>query len=540
MAYILKLLFLCQLIVSKCNCEIKFEEENNKEFDECIQHVTETFFAEDDTLYVFSPVNETFVLPNNITNPRLLPSIDEKYNVPKSVHFKMGIVLHLSSVQDFHTYARRIFFNSPLFYPNVNPNIKWLVITSRQDFSRVFLQSWQAQIMHVAVLVYNSNQNHTSLRLYTANPQETINDCGKLVNMIREQNCKSKFEFPQALRKYTNCSFILVATNQVIHDRHVPYIKSQFFTDLIISRLNSSSTATDYDRKFFIDFKLIRMSENYESSSSIIYSGTAIWFVPKPRQMSTLKVITVIFQKILWICILFSFFVISLVWWIILKLKNKSVDSENRFTLIMLDMWGATLFGSVDKLPTLRSLRFLVISYIMYCIHIQALFTSKLLQSLTVPQYERAITSLEDVFHSNLQVFAKIDVCRCIEEYQCVAVLTGQEDYLNAAFFEVSNTFIDNTLTGNWYYAFHSQKWSYFTATLEKIMYIIFESGITNDFGQRSIIDDSKTVAESRQNGKLTNVTTTKKCVKFKFKHGPFNLNANGDGSNHVAPPNVA
>ncbi|KAF5296537.1 hypothetical protein FQR65_LT01527 [Abscondita terminalis] len=375
-----------------------------------------------------------------------------------------------------------------------------------------------------------SNKSDKSLRLHTGNPQETLNDCGKVVNMINEQNCKTKFrfEFPQVLRKYTNC-IIIDATNQVIYDRHVPYIKSQVLTDLIISRLNSSSTGTDIDKKFFIELKLIRMSEYYKSSSSIIYSGMALWLVPKPRPMSTLKVITVIFQKILWICILFSFCVISLVWWIILKLKNKGVDSKSGFTLLMLDMWGATLFGSVYKLSTLGSLRFLVISYIMYCIHIQALFTSKLLQSLTVPQYERAITSLEDVFHSNLQVFAstqvrramsnayennsiyyqmykslkrvlpEIDVYHCIKEHQCVAVLTGQEYYLDADFFEVSNKFIDNTFTGNWHYAFHSLKSSYFTTTLGKIMYIVFESGITNDFGQRSTIDDSKTVVKCRQ-----------------------------------------
>ncbi|KAF5296538.1 hypothetical protein FQR65_LT01528 [Abscondita terminalis] len=467
----------------------------------------------------------------------------------------MGIVLHVNSVEGFYTDAIRFLFDSQLFYPNANPNVKWLIITSKQEFSKFFLQSWQAEIMHVAILVYNSNQNDTSLRLYTANPQDTLNDCGKVVNMINEQNCKSEFtfEFPPVLRKYTNCSIILEFTvYEVVSDKYGAFLKAQFFSDLIISRLNSSSTATDNDKKFFIDFRLIRMPNHYESSSSIIYSGMALWLVPKPRPMSTLKVITVIFQKILWICILFSFFVISMVWWIILKLKNKGVDSEYGFTLILLDMWGATLFGSIYKMPTFRALRFLAISYIVYCIHIQALFSSKLLQSLTVLQYERGINNFNDVSHSSLQVFASLqlayaiffdfkndsvynhiynslkwitssyDLHQCIKEHQCVAVLTGQEHYLNAELLEVSDWFQDNTFTGTFYYTFHSLKWSYFTATLEKLIYMFFESGITNDFGQRSIIDDSKTV-ESRQifhqnlnpNMKWLVITSSKEFSKF-------------------------
>ncbi|KAF5272398.1 hypothetical protein FQR65_LT17410 [Abscondita terminalis] len=533
MTNILKFLLLCQLIILECNCKIKFEEQNiSHELDECISRVTETLFEEDDSLFVLSSVNESFVLPNNVRNTRLLFSIDKKVYFTKTIYFKLGIVFHVDSIKDFNVQVVRFLFNSPLFYLSANPNVKWLIITSWQDFSKLFLDYWLNEIMNMVILVYNSNKNDTSLRLYTANPQAIPNRCGKALNMINEQNCKSKFtfEFPQALRKYTDCSITLEILKRQGHKKHVADIKAQFFANLIISRLNPSPTVRSEGNGFFINFDLMKNVEYYDSTSPLVYSGTAIWFVPKPRLISTVKVITAIFQKILWIFILFFFFITALVWWLIVKLKSKCIDSKHGFTLILLDMWGATLFGSVYKLPTIRALRFLVISYILYCIHIQALFTSKLLQSLTVPQYERAIKNVDDVSHSNLQVFASTqlkeayycnkndslykeicrslmsvagltydDVCNCIKKYECVALYAGYEVYLSNSIFGFSQTFKDNSFTGSLHYTFNSLKWSYFTATIRKMTYMLLESGITNDFGKRSVVDELETAIDYRQ-----------------------------------------
>ncbi|KAF5285378.1 hypothetical protein FQR65_LT13268 [Abscondita terminalis] len=520
-------------IVLNCNCEIKFVQDDNVELDECVHRVIEALFEEDDSLLFLSFMNPAYHLPNSIKNIRL-KLINKKEQVKKPSYFRMGMVIHANHSK---TIGLSIVFASMLSY-NSNLNTKVLIITplqSQQDIASFFASFWFKKIMHVVVLVYNPEKNDTSLRLYTGNPQAVSNKCGEAVNSLNEQNCKSIFtlQFPPVIRDYTNCTLEVYTEYAVVEKRQTGYVKSQFYINLIASRLNSNIkfvrklSSGNYNE---IHFNLLR-NLRYNHSGPIIYSETAIWAVPKPKQMSTFQVISIIFQKIVWCVILLSFLVTAFTWWLIQKLKSKCVDNEKGFALILLNIWEATLLGLIYKFPSLGALRFLAIVYIIYCIHIQALFTSKMLQSLTVPKYERGIQNLNDLTESKLpivvssklngtifsvenvkddhryeKIYNSIDFVEedmfvdiffdCIKKDRCAAFFVGNEDYLKTDFFDVSHVIKDNSVTGSFDYTFTSKRYSYITATIEKITYMIFESGINNEFGKTLDIEKSKTALE--------------------------------------------
>ncbi|KAF5285377.1 hypothetical protein FQR65_LT13267 [Abscondita terminalis] len=503
-----------------------FQEENNSDLDQCIHNVIETLFDKEDSLLVFSLVNRSCVLPNSIRNPLMRTKTLHKTKKPTNVG--MGIVLYFDDLQILQVSALS---RDILPYANADANTKWLLITPSPNFTDYLEIFWKVDLVQVVVLVYSRNKNDTSMRLYTSNPQDPSNICGRAANLIHVQNCKSKltFNFPNVLRKYTNCSFTFY-TEYPVHDkRQLGYNKFKYFVSLITSRLDTKllfSTTKNSGFKCLIEFDFLRNVYN-KQISSVIYSETVIWAVPKPKQMSTIRAITIIFDNAVWFSLLVSFLITSLSWWLILKLKNTSVKSKSEFALILLNMLQSTLFGSVYKMSSFWTLRFLIITYIIYSIHIQTLFISKMLESLTVPKYERGIKNLNDLSESKLPIivnrklfdtifsnknikddnhseaiynaiiFVEGEIFAdrffdCIKKDECDAFLVGNEDYLNTTFFEVSHTIKDNSVTGNFDYTFVLNKYCYTTATIEKISYILFESGITNDFGQISEIEVSK------------------------------------------------
>ncbi|KAF5285376.1 hypothetical protein FQR65_LT13266 [Abscondita terminalis] len=537
--YIVFIFLVVGLVLSISNNALKIEEESNRELDECVHRVIENLFAEEDSLAILSSENDGYDL-YTITNIRLAMFLDNDYFDSKFIYLKMGFVFYANDLEDV---TRKIDVSITVLrhHRNSNSNIKFFIITSCQDISNFFLKFWKHQIMHVVVLVYSLNKNDSSLRLYTANPQAIPNSCGEAVNLVEEQNCKSEitFTFPTVMRKLTNCTFVVFAEYQITHEKQLGYVKAQYFIKLIASHLNSNVEHLNFsvwnrpeqNSNFVIRITFWRYAVT-DRTSPVIYSEPVFWLVPKPKKMTPLKVITVIFQKILWCTILLSFLITTFAWWLILKLKREGTDCKYGLAFILLNVWGATLFGSINPFPSFRPLRFLLIYYIIYCIHIQTLFTSKLLESLTVPMYERGIRNLEDLAKSNLSIVAsdihyntvflresvndinlygKISrlvkfvgegdevgdrFLGCVKKDECAAFFIGEEDFLNATYFELSHSIRDNSVTGNFEYLFAVPNFSYVTEIIEKFTYILFESGVSNNFGKKLEIDESKTERE--------------------------------------------
>ncbi|KAF5284888.1 hypothetical protein FQR65_LT13380 [Abscondita terminalis] len=542
MAPIFKLLFLFPLIICKINCVLKIEDENNDLYN-CVYRAIEKIFNEEETILFSMAASDNFTFSNTIANPRLIFSEKNLLKDKSEVGFRMGIVLFVDAVENTKR-IESIWF-ARLVIHNITPNVKWFIITPRPNIASYFIQLWSREVLHIVVLQYNSN----SLPLFTADPQAIPNKCGTTLNVVNNQTCDSNIvvEFPKPLRKYTNCTFKIMTSTELMKDRkqnnHTIKNIYKFLVKQISSQLNSNNAPYSFrDRNMIIAVTILRYEDYGIVSSSIFYSAKAMWAVPKPKQIPLIKVIGLIFDKTVWAIIILSFIATSIFWWLIVKYAKEYVKDNCTFTLIMLNTWELTLFGYTNRFPVIYATRFLVIAYIICFIHIVTVFNSKIVEVLTVPQYERGLRNLEDVLDSGLEIIVhpfvkelvftdsilegdvryhkvqqllsrsrhveEIDeiLIDCITKYQCVAFFSGEEPYLNNDVLEISNIIKDNSLTGNFDAIVSYPDASYISLTVNRIVGALVESGIMNDFIEKVKMPEFKFESDNKKPLTLDNL----------------------------------
>ncbi|KAF5284883.1 hypothetical protein FQR65_LT13375 [Abscondita terminalis] len=501
------------------------EYESNELYN-CVNRVIETIFKEEETILFSISDGVNFVLSNTIANPRLIFLEKNLLKHKIEVGFRMGIVLYVDALENSKRIDR--LWYATLVINNISSNVKWFIITPRSDIASYFKQLWLRDVLHIVVLLYNSNSANGFLQLFTADPQAIPNKCGTVLNLVNNQTCDSNIvvEYPKPLRKYTNCTFKIMTSTELMKDKtqnnHTVKIIHNFLIKQISSQLDSNYVRySRTDRNMIIFLTILRYGDKGILSSTIFYSTKAMWAVPKPKLIPLIRVIGIIFNKTVWATILLSFIVTATIWWLIVKYAKEYVKDKCSFTMILLNTWELTLFGCVNRIPVLWATRLLVIGYIICFIHIQAIFNSKVVEVLTVPQYEHGIQNLEELLYSGLevivhpyvqylvftntsndgdvrynkalQIISKLDdveeitdvLSECIMNSECAAFFTGEEPYLNDGVLGISNIINDNSLTGNFDVIVGYPGGSYISLTVNRIVDALVESGIMNDFTKK-------------------------------------------------------
>ncbi|KAF5274167.1 hypothetical protein FQR65_LT17070 [Abscondita terminalis] len=247
--------------------------------------------------------------------------------------------------------------------------------------------------------------------------------------------------------------------------------------------------------------------------SSVIAYDDFVWIVPTPRKLVPGEVLKIVFKQNVWCAILLSYWVTSIMWWLLLKVmhNNSSISST------LLIIYSITLFGSTEKSPTRFSLKLIFISYVIYSVHIQTAFTSNLINILTVPQFEKPITSLEELANTNLSIFItekhynryfeeegdadnlysrirkKLIICNATtfqklifdkETYSKYSYLYQKEQvdsiqtFLNTKIYGI----VDNSITGSYKGIILTYYNSYFAETLFHLITVFVETGLQNYF----------------------------------------------------------
>ncbi|KAF5290419.1 hypothetical protein FQR65_LT11596 [Abscondita terminalis] len=432
----------------------------------------------------------------------------------------MGIIVYLDSAENFDEYINLI-MSRKLVTSNSNANGKWIIITPPSNITKYFLTLWKGGVINLVVLLY---KDKTYARLYTSDPQDILNDCGDVLNSVTEQICDSNIsiQFPKPRRKYTNCGIKYYGIHDYETDTQLGYVVTNFVKKLVTLHLNSSHNRADVDYKHFVHVGPLRYVAP-SNPSTIFFSPKVIWAVPKPKLIPLIEVVKIIFKKTVWGLMAFSFLLVTIIWWLIAKYLSKCIDDRCDFTLVLLNVWESTILGCVNRVPVIWSLRFVFISYIVYSIHIQAIINSKVVELLTIPQYEPGIRNLEELSESNLHIiilkltkqvmfdynrnennrsfnkiyklFRVIEFKKvaetffdCVTKNLCAAMFTGEEPFVNKTFFEISDVIEDNSVTGNIDYVLYVDC-HYMYLTLNKVVYSLVESGIIDQFIRKKMIE---------------------------------------------------
>ncbi|KAF5275238.1 hypothetical protein FQR65_LT04272 [Abscondita terminalis] len=488
----------------------------NDEFHACVNRVIDNVFAEDETLVVLSFKSNDHSFLNGLKHQLIFFSFDELEILQESHYFKMGIICYFD--QQTTIDVLEFWFPNLLYEANANPSIKWFVIAPRPNIAESFLFFWKLEFHHVVVLGYYTENNATSFQIFTSDPLDPLNNCGRNFNSVNQQNCHSNLTFKfKVQNKFNKCTLRICSAHPTKTVKQTELAVSESIMKITATYLNTSYEfgVGNLCRPLFkIVNAFLRLQNLYSQNTIIFYSSKPVWAVPKPKKIHPFKVITLIFKNTVWVLILLSILITTFSLWLLIKYNNY----DHEFLLILLEVWQITLFGSINKLPWQWTLRFVIISYIVYCIHIQAVFGSKIIELLTVPQYERGIQNVRELSESNLSIiirnelkimfFDQFDLeyddvsnkinkllysagrrdvdevfFDCIKTDEgCAAFFIGDEDYLDESISEVAHLIWENSVVGSISYVFFTLKHSYLFESINQIVCTLIESGITDYF----------------------------------------------------------
>ncbi|XP_040573177.1 ionotropic receptor 21a isoform X2 [Lepeophtheirus salmonis] len=145
-----------------------------------------------------------------------------------------------------------------------------------------------------------------------------------------------------------------------------------------------------YEREIVIDF------------SETIFFTTTTFITRNPAPLPKWQAILSPFQPSLWIALVFgmlSFFVINYLFikWTLIPMN------EVTLTYSFLSMWASFMNQGIPH-PKLSSYRVLLASWFLFSLCVVSSYAGSLFSSLTLPRYEVAIDSLNQLLNSNLKI----------------------------------------------------------------------------------------------------------------------------------------
>ncbi|KAK4878845.1 hypothetical protein RN001_011351 [Aquatica leii] len=470
----------------------------------CVQQAIKNIFGEDDTLlFIFDDVDR-YIFSDNINNPSIIidMSRENKFVNETSIGHQQNYVIHARSYNTLlqtltKLYATKIWRNNKMALRKV------LFVTpffENETFSKIIRTYWSIKVLNLVILTYDLNEKDSAIRLMVSDPQAVLNQCETKANLINTYSCNESnvIKFPRILRKYENCFLTIHSIVDALNNHESRLLfTTAYILETIREYLNMSITLKN-ETDAWLKEDLFRLMINFYND------------VPAPKRIPQMETLKLVFKQTVWIFILVSFILTSVMLWCI----NKYAFPSNQHSLgyYFLEVYSITIFGTTTSKRLLPFLQFIFVSYVIYSIHIQAVFTGKLITLLTIPQFEHQIESLQGLSESNNSIVTNIRrlcsdnpdkndnkmyrkiktkfTCYSYQEY--CHLINSEEVTINYTILVDEDVFqqlcerskrkcyyfVDNSFLRTRQVSFSIDPFSYFTVTLNEIIIRLIESGL--------------------------------------------------------------
>ncbi|KAF5282648.1 hypothetical protein FQR65_LT14244 [Abscondita terminalis] len=498
------------LIIILFNENLALNIDNGDRLTECVNRVIKRVFQNDETLFL-----ENFDADTAIDNPRIHINFEKTVVVfPNYMFHKQNFIVHVGR-SSLHKFLNNL-FSSDLFNIIYSAESTYVIITPAQKVDVLFLLFWELGVTNIVVVSYKNNSASETIRVITSDPQAYENECGNKFAQANVQSCDTSKPIvtPEVLRKYTRCriTYVTQSTDRLglLKSQVIRFIlnTTATFFNATYSMKQGSSPIDNFSFVPNLLYKTLNLLR-----TSIVQREDHVWVVPVPKLIPPIAVLKTVFKIDTWIVILFSYFVTSIVWWLVVKLSDARID----FSLALLNIYSLTLFGSMQRTPSALAVKFIFIAYVVYSVIMQTAFTSNLSKILTVPLYEPSIRNIEELSNSNVTIrmwedfyrefFAKEKINDTIytklrnkmeilsyddfaqfllskTAYRDFAILLKKESvvffetYANSKIYSIEN----NTLTGYDSVVLIADYGSYFIKPVNKIIGLLYESGLYDKY----------------------------------------------------------
>ncbi|KAF5282115.1 hypothetical protein FQA39_LY17688 [Lamprigera yunnana] len=390
--------------MSSCNLTITEEELGAKT---CIKNMFNSVSTNTTVVYVYEKVFDD-LLPKNLQHP--LVTIDaskEVYPNSKYLIYNEVVVLNVIDIASFNR-CLIVLEQNGLWSSRSSPRRKHLIVYPSQNVSElknIFTYFLEFDIIDVIVIAHNLSDT----RVYTWNPYHPSNKCGKEFNFQTEDDC-GFFNLSVVKRKqqFNKCDVAYVYQVDSDLDRQIDRVSyvSGFIFDVLIMDINATlifkkgHRLKENKKGVYVRLNnLNRRCISEYSCSAVFDRNVFLLTVPPPKMINPMDVFKIVFKTHVWLLIFFTFVLTSIIWWLI-----SWCNWGTSFTDALLKVYSLTIFSAMDKIPSIVSLRFIFIAYVLYAIHIQSIFTSNLVKLLTNTHFEPIIETLEQLAEAGLPI----------------------------------------------------------------------------------------------------------------------------------------
>ncbi|KAB0792255.1 hypothetical protein PPYR_14214 [Photinus pyralis] len=382
--------FVSFLSTTSSNISLK---DNETSWKACTEKVIQTIFGNDSFYYVFKDSSD--LMSFNIRNPRVVIKIGRPTGPIKQV-ISNNFIIEIGSLYFLQKCIKHFEFVD-IWSVDKPFNARVLIITDHvRSVEMIFSLLWSYDIVYVAVLVINKE---TSSFLFTANPFDVQNNCGRVSNTIHMQSCDDAIidTIPHPIRNYHGCPMEFSFTPIT---RYLDKLNRKTFTfNSAVEMLNVSLKLRQNNHgKMSVHDGNLGTSVRGRFYLSHVYSrDIMVWIVPPTNAISALEILVVNFELEVWILVWVVFALFSLAWYVLDKFKTSLGE-------IVLKTFGITLFGSTTSITQSSRLRFVILCYIIYSVHIQTAYVSNLMRLMASPPTRQPIRNLKELLEANIPI----------------------------------------------------------------------------------------------------------------------------------------
>ncbi|KAB0791988.1 hypothetical protein PPYR_13949 [Photinus pyralis] len=346
----------------------------------CVSRVISSIFGSESTLYYVFQGERRDALPFDVVNPIVT------FNVSNPI-ILTGTRREKQFVIQWDYFEDDVFgkmMKSELWVHRFMGTSVFLIITKDlKMLTDLFFYMWQRGLIYVALMITHENAALTTLHTaFPFGPNQEI--------QWEMQFCEDPQMRNTILKPIKN------------YNRFVSYLMEPSITTWENSRINKLATVSKRPALFLnqhvfgiTPYDLFSLKISGVTKPHL--RGEWVWMVPQPKQIVGPAIFIRRFEVEVWIGTVCAFLGLTFVLWLALR--------KSDVTKICLDVFLLTIFGLIDKMPTTAMLRYVILLYIIYSIHIQTAYISNLVPSLTLPQYEKGIRTIEDLANSKFPIY---------------------------------------------------------------------------------------------------------------------------------------
>ncbi|XP_031339597.1 uncharacterized protein LOC116168082 [Photinus pyralis] len=509
-----------------------FETDRKNVTQVCLKHVIEEMFGTNETIHFLVPEDFAYHSIYEVPNPKIVVTINsEIHEIPSNAG--RNFVIHAENWYSLEL-ALEYLNHSSIWNGTWSPVGKFLLFTNEKNASVLFQTLWRYKLVRSVVVL--SEESNPVPELYTSNPYIEGNQCGANPTKFDIQSCAVRPRLRDAIKpiltSYGACEVEYQLRSPKESDLRIEWREyAELVVDFLKERMNVSIVGYPPSLRYPLNIRIRFYATNrwpYNISpyqeTRVTVTENFIWLVPKPDQISPLKVYFIVFKYSVWILIISCLLLISVLWWV-------TFGFSSSFSRPLLNVFSITLWGSYASVPNVKPLKLLLLLYIIYSIHIQTAYVSLLYKLLTIPQYGKGIETLPELADSRLTIYSQPRLIRAymyqnISDYALYTRIQSQleKNHVKASNplkpgdnyaslitettfkqFQVNsktimtNKIIDNCLTGPVEYAFMTLRGHYFKETLNHIIIGLAESGLAeklrrdvNYFNEKNLLKFEK------------------------------------------------